>query len=186
LTTKGDDITKYTSGVKKRTAEAIIRAGDNAESIYLVRQMSSPKTIKYIFNPKRSELAYQLPYRYSGLTAGAHDARPGDVVDIFLGKTTVPNDIAFKDLPLEIQSYLSKNYPGSKIITRRLGNTSTSMSLSKDYGQTSLLPGQSKKLRGDFNNTRVMINGTSMLDPGGYNIYATRLGDDLILDSYDI
>lgn len=110
----------YGKGVVNRAKEAILREGDylkdairNWKGMYTERrlpnwdepmfptlkQFFNRNTLKYIFNPKADpNLAYQMPYKYSGqqflddyATSLAHK---DDLIDIVMGKSNVLRDEA--------------------------------------------------------------------------------------------
>ena len=111
-------IKPYGKGVLNRTKEAILREGDylkdairNWKGMYKERrlpnwdepmfptwkQFFNRNTLKYIFNPKADpNLAYQMPYKYSGqqfLDDGATSlAHKDDLIDIVMGKSNVLRD----------------------------------------------------------------------------------------------
>ena len=162
---------KYGNGVLDRTAEALIRLGDAAHNPNEVAaQFLNKNTLKYIFNPKAKNLAYKMPYKYSGQSTELTDAFPGDVVDQFLGKTEVPN--ATYDLSIlskGMRDYISKHYPNKKIPIRNLGEVS-----SQEFGidvspeiREQFKTGKSINASG--NGTITDLSGNRLLDAGGFN-----------------
>ena len=103
---------RYLNGVRKRTAESIMRIGDTAVNFDAVKQqLFNQKTKKYIFDPNYSNYAYELPNKYSGQVAGIDGAHPNDIIDVFLGKSNVLEEGSLVDfVPKSLRKNPSK-YP---------------------------------------------------------------------------
>lgn len=162
---------KYGNGVLDRTAEALIRLGDAAHTPNEVAaQFLNKNTLKYIFNPKAKNLAYKMPYKYSGQSTELTDAFPGDVVDQFLGKSPVPN--ATYDLSIlskGMRDYISKYYPNKKIPIRNLGEVSSerfSINIEPKIREQ-FKTGKATNVGGTGNIND--LSGNGLLDAGGFN-----------------
>lgn len=167
---------KYGNGVLDRTAEAIVRIGDNAGiPSYLYKQFNNKNTFKYIFDPRKKELAYKLPYNYSGNSSNYFydEAVPGDIVDQFFGKTKVPNatyDLSV--LPESMQKYIAKNYSNKKIPIRDLGEVNRFV-IDEDKKAFKKLINEDNVLVGGHS-AGLAKNGKYVLDPGGFNAYVSK------------
>lgn len=172
---------RYGNGVLDRLAESIVRVGDNADKFDLIGQLTNKNTIKYILNPKAKDLAYKMPYKYSGTDASMTHAFPGDVVDQFFGKYPVPDaTYDYSVLPKGMQRYIAKNYPNKRIPIRDLKDI-------VDLGGGEVGQGiDMRETLKDFNyKDEINIGGSSnalfkkgsmetVLDPGGFNAYLTK------------
>ena len=167
---------KYGNGVLDRTAEALIRLGDNAHSLNEVgAQFLNKNTLKYIFNPKAKDLAYKMPYKYSGQSTALTDAFPGDVVDQFLGKIKVPNatyDLSV--LPKGMRDYIYKNYPNKKIPIRNLGKVSK-RNFAIDIDDELMKQFKTEKtINAGGQGIIEDLYGNKLLDAGGFNAIIER------------
>ena len=74
-----------------RNIEMLLRVGDEAGkkpfSSY-AKQLFSKEGLKYAFGLDKTS-AYRLPVRYSGMNTDFNDAHPGDMIDVFMGKSNV-------------------------------------------------------------------------------------------------
>ena len=164
---------RYGNNVLDRTAEAIVRIGDNADLLpYLKKQLTDKNTLKYIFNNKASDLAYKMPFKYSG--NGIPDAFPGDVVDQFFGKSPVPDaTYNYSVLSKGMQNYISKYYPNKKIPIRDLGKVQSLLN-TLNSSIKRLKVGESMKADADEFTLFDSKHIKPLLDPGGYNAVVTR------------
>ena len=163
--------TPYANAAKKRLAEVIIRAGDEAHNgNKLLQQILNRKSLKYVLNPKAdARLAYELPFRYSGETTEFTDAHMGDVVDQFLRKTKPVNEkiVNINSLPEDLKNYFSSHYPNMKEVSvSDLGYATNNPPLESVYAAKKLMPGEAKIMSGEVGAVR--INGKPVLDPGGH------------------
>ena len=186
-------VMKYPSGVADRLAEAVLRTGDYARSPYkLKEQLLNKKALTYILNPNAPKsLAYDLPYKYSGEIANFHKgAHEGDIVDQFLGKAPVPG-ARYGEIPSIFRKYVKEKYPGKNIPTVNIGEARSNFSLDKVYGPVHdaiesyayALPRRFGARSGHVAD----MSGKSVVDPGGFNLYAEMIGDKGVkFDGYDI
>ena len=201
-----DDIYKYGRGASKRLAEAVVRIGDSASRpSFLKEQLLHKNTINYVLNPFADpNLAYNLPYKYSGKSALMPNAHYGDVIDQFFRKVPV-GDANLENLPKEIQNYLKANYKGKKVGYKDLGTGYSSVNATDPYSyDVYYIPelngynikefkdGEYIKVNGrepGYNIASPEVsddNHKPILDPGGHNVYIGRQGNDFVADSYDI
>ena len=183
-------------GVKKRAAEAILRLGDRAQSREVFDLFKNKNVRRFVFNPTEYPgIEYKLGdyYDYSGEGSESWP-HVGDVVDQYLGKAEVPNaTFDTSILPKRLQDYIEKNYKGVKIPIRNLGEVETPGYYTL-YGER--MEEYVKKLmeleegegpiRVSAEYAGIKKDGKHMLDPGGFNSYVTKKGDDYTFDSWDI
>lgn len=176
------DTYRYGKGAAKRLAEAVVRIGDTADSpMFVKKQLFNKNAINYILNPYADpNLAYKLPYKYSGEDAGTTGAHRGDVVDQYFRKVNVPNTLSKKDISVGMKNYIETYYPKRDVAYVDLGEL-----VNRPIGfSVTLRDGEVFKdgLSAGFLRT---VDGRG-LDPGGYNYTATRKGNDLLETGYDI
>lgn len=201
--------------IGKKSAESAVRMGDSAYSGNIFKnwkeQFLNKNTLKYIFdNNADPNLAYNLPFKYSGESAHIRSAPAhyGDVVDQFFGKVDVPVT-NIDNLPIEIKNYMLKNYKikNGKVKYVDLGNkhgrtdvvdpTNYDSQLFPDlngYDVKNFKDGHREKVYSKTGNNKFDIkspeviddNWKPVLDPGGHNTYIGRSGDDFITENYDI
>lgn len=202
---------RYASGVKKRTAETIMRIGDQANRLEsLAKQFLDKKSLQFILNPNKDHYAYELPFRYSGqyadATTGAHK---DDLIDVYLGKAKtlkgfkygpnwegIPSDYSYNvvtldsndaRLPSEVQAWLKK-HKKSKIQLIDFGDlqpSSNGVNLNSEYQKWILE--NSPSWRGGESAGLSDELGYHLIDPGGYNIkpFINENGD-FIMSNFDI
>lgn len=189
------DLYKYGKGASKRLAEAVLRIGDQAHIPSVVKkQIINKDALNYILNPYANpNLAYNLPYRYSGNSVGSN-AFKGDIIDQYLRKVPVKSTLSVDDVPIFMKDYISKNYPHKDIAYIDLGELAKGYS-GADFTETftpaiiNLTEGQSFKTGARSTGLYAedgLFFTKDVLDPGGYNAIYTRNGDDLIQTGFDI
>lgn len=189
------DLYKYSKGASKRLAEAVLRIGDQAHIPRVVKkQILNKDALNYILNPYANpNLAYNLPYRYSGNSVGSN-ASKGDIIDQYLRKVPVKSTLSIDDVPKFMKDYINKNYPNKDIAYIDLGELARGSS-GADFTETftpaimDLAEGQSFKTGAKSTGLYVedgLFFTKDVLDPGGYNAIYTRSGNDLIQTGFDI
>lgn len=190
-----DDIYRYGKGTAKRLAEAVLRIGDGAHAPTLLKeQLLNKNAINYILNPfADSNLAYKLPYRYSGNEVGIDGAHKGDIIDQYLRKVPVSSNLDKNTIPEGLKKYIQNNYKNRDIKYIDLGNLAepySGVNFSQAYNNDvlNLLDGQHIIKGGEAS---VLYKGhgenvVPVLDPGGYNAKFIRQGNDLVEEGYDI
>lgn len=181
------DVYRYGKGAAKRLAESVVRIGDMAaNSSFLKQQLLNKNAINYILNPFADpNLAYQLPYKYSGegpQSEASMHAHYGDVVDQYFRKVSVPNTLSKTDVTPGMKHYIETHYPGRDVAYVDLGELKTRPIVFEPTYD--LLDGETYKSGLELA-TLLTVDG-KRLDPGGFNYIGTRKGDDLIGTGYDI
>lgn len=181
------DTYRYGKGAAKRLAEAVVRIGDVADSpMFVGKQLFNKNAINYILNPYADpNLAYRLPYKYSGENIDTDSAHYGDVVDQYFRKVPVKSNFDSSEIHPELAEYIRKNYKGRDIAYVDLGevnhmNPYASFENLKDGERIYSNAKSSGLVRG------ALFNYKNVLDPGGYNAFSIREGDDLKHIGYDI
>lgn len=202
-----ENINNYLNQAKKRTAEAILRIGDGAaQPRRLMRQFLSPTTIKFILNPKYSEGAYKLPYRYSGQVSGPYGAHPNDMIDVFLGKSDIlqgATRFPEQDATLApIYEVVNVNYNDPRVpkaAQKWLKNNNKKTVRLVNFGDIDdpydLLPAYFKEYKESGKpvlftsgeSLGITSNNHHLVDPGGYNrIMQMSPEGDFKIDNFDI
>lgn len=181
------DVYRYGKGAAKRLAEAVVRVGDMAaNSSYLKQQLLNKNAINYILNPFADpNLAYQLPYKYSGegpQSEASMHAHYGDVVDQYFRKVSVPNTLSKTDVTPGMKHYIETHYPGRDVAYVDLGELKTRPRVFEPTYD--LLDGETYK--GGLELATLLTVDGKRLDPGGFNYIGTRKGNDLVGTGYDI
>ena len=199
-TQAADAAKRYADGLLDRGAEIVLRTGDDAQSLTgnLAEQFGSKKTWRYLLDPKADpNLAYQLPWGYSGETTDLHDAHYGDMIDKFLRKVPIQGaSYDQSELPQFLRDYIAKNYPGKKIPIVHLGearsrfrfdnnDASTRLMLENMPVGSSIIPPEGVSSASVKIPDRTINNG-SIVDPGGFRMVVTRTPDGFLLDNWDI
>ena len=195
-------LTSYPRGVGNRFAEAVVRSGDLAENPgRLAEQLFDKRTLNYIFNPNADpNLAYSLPYRYSGESAGNFmtGAHRGDIVDQYFGKVKIPSANYDKGiLPENLRNYVLKNYPDKNIGVVELGNAHAPFKYESGLNQPEMNQYEMQDLVEKLTNlgpvkTGVRSGGVhvprkgQVLDPGGFDFTATKADNGYNIDAWDI
>lgn len=182
-----DDAYRYTKGAGKRLAEAVVRIGDSADSSMFIKdQLFNKNALNYILNPYADpKLAYNLPYKYSGEAAGTTGAHYGDVVDQYFRKVPVRSNFDSSEIHPELAEYIRKNYKGRNVAYVDLGEV---MDI-RPYGSFGDLA-DGERIYSNATSSGLgrgsVFNYKEVLDPGGYNAFSVRQGDDLKHIGYDI
>lgn len=181
------DTYRYGKGAAKRLAEAVVRIGDVADSPMFIReQLFNKNALNYILNPLADpNLAYRLPYKYSGEAAETIDAHYGDVVDQYFRKVPVKSNFDSSEIHPELAEYIRKNYKGRDVAYVDLGEVIDV----RPYGSFGNLK-DGERIYSNATSSGLgrgsIFNYKKVLDPGGYNVFSIRQGDDLKHIGYDI
>ena len=182
-----DDVYKYGKGAAKRLAESVVRIGDSADSpMFIKEQLFNKNALNYIFNPYADpKLAYNLPYKYSGEAAGTTGSHYGDVVDQYFRKVPVKSNFDSSEIHPELAEYIRKNYKGRDVAYVDLGEVIDI----RPYGSFGNLK-DGERIYSNAKSSGLGRGSTSnykeVLDPGGYNVFSMREGDNLKHIGYDI
>lgn len=195
-----DDAYRYTKGAGKRLAEVVFRMGPAIHmnpSKHIKNQFLNKDALNYILNPYANpNLAYNLPLKYSGnfadISGDVVQPFKGDVIDKFLRKVPVSSNFSHTEVPIELQKYILKNYPNKDIKFIDLGEVYSPITI-PEYIHTlkdgDFIKAPGSHSRGGLATTnwdKYLPKDKYLLDPGGYNKYYSRKGNDLIEHGYDI
>lgn len=189
----------------KRTAEVIVRMGDDASIPRSVRkQLINKESLSYIFNPKASKSAYNLPFKYSGQSAApiAAPAHPDDIVDVYFGKSDKltaysPYTETAIDIPVITTSRTDSRIPeGARRWLEKNGKDEVKLLL---LGDLPLSPvemrqitrrltnnGSSPVYMGETSGAVKGALGETYIDPGGFNRIVRRNGNIIEVNDFDI
>ena len=189
----------------KRTAEVIVRMGDEASIPRSVRkQLINKESLSYIFNPKASKSAYNLPFKYSGQNAAPHaaPAHPDDIVDVYFGKSDKltaysPDSGTTVNIPVITTSRTDSRLPeGARRWLEKNGKDEVKLLL---LGDLPLSPvevrritrritnnGSSPVYMGETSGAVKGALGEAYIDPGGFNRIARRNGNIIEVNDFDI
>ena len=139
------------------------------------RQLLDRSTLEYIFNPMANpELAYKMPYNYSGDNTDAWQKgrHKYDRIDEFLGKTQ-PENVEYvnvEDLPANIREWAEDRYPGMKQIrVAHIGKTTDRVS-HIDREIRGMKPGDTIENLRRSSTGLPDEAGIDMLDPGHHGV----------------
>lgn len=197
--------TQEAKNAAKRTAEVIVRMGDEAHIPRSVRkQLINKETLSYIFNPKASKSAYNLPFKYSGQNAATHaaPAHPDDIVDVYFGKSDKltaysPDAETSVTIPVVTTSRTDSRLPeGARRWLEKNGKDEVKLLL---LGDLPLSPvevrqitrritnsGSSPVYMGETSGAVKGALGESYIDPGGFNRIVRRNGNIVEVNDFDI
>ena len=192
---------KYGNHVARNTTESFLRLGDMAHEnpVRVAKALArDPKTWRFVFgyNPK---LAYEIGAQYSGEGAnvrrydpysktwsGDGMAHPGDVIDVWLGKTKSPyRQVSNSRLSEEMRQYIKEHYPERDVKVYDLG-TAQDM-----FGPPTLEDGLSK---GAYSKSAMLVRRNpetgkfeAALDPGNYRVKDSYVdGNKYITENEDL
>lgn len=189
----------------KRTAEVIVRMGDEASIPGSVRkQLINKESLSYIFNPKASKSAYNLPFKYSGQNFASHaaPAHPNDIVDVYFGKSDKltaysPDSGTAVNIPVITTSRTDSRLPeGARRWLEKNGKDEVKLLLLGDLPLSPVEVRQIIRRLADNGGSPVSMGGTSgaikgalgesYIDPGGFNRAARRNGNIVEVNDFDI
>ena len=197
--------TQEVKNTAKRTAEVIVRMGDEAHIPRSIRkQLINKESLSYIFNPKASKSAYNLPFKYSGQNAATHaaPAHPDDIVDVYFGKSdkltayspdtgtpvTIPVVTTSRTdsrLPEGARRWLEKNGK-NEVKLLLLGDLPLSPVEIRQITRRLTNNGSSPVYMGETSGAVKGALGESYIDPGGFNRIVRRNGNIVEVNDFDI